>query len=181
MAVREIHLGIEAFRSIGGGNSHNSCSPSHQLQWACIYCAPDCKSRQFAIAIAPHTVPATAACSHGADSGYRHEYAACLALTCICDSGRPGSAARKRMLHQASNLDSTTGASSLCSQMAESRRLGRVRRGLLGRSDLRTVSFGRNSPAMFRDSCSTFEPGAGKTAWRIIPWFQSWFPRTTRR
>jgi hypothetical protein len=134
MAVREIHLGIEAFRSIGGGNSHNSCSPSHQLQWACIYCAPDCKSRQFAIAIAPHTVPATAACSHGADSGYRHEYAACLALTCICDSGRPGSAARKRMLHQASNLDSTTGASSLCSQMAESRRLARVRRGLLGRS-----------------------------------------------
>ncbi|WP_245436004.1 glycosyltransferase family A protein [Mesorhizobium tamadayense] len=28
--------------------------------------------------------------------------------------------------------------------------------------------------------CST-EPGEGKTAWRIIRWFQSWFLRTTHR
>ena len=51
----------------------------------------------------------------------------------------------------------------------------------LDAASLRTVSFGRKSPAMFGNSCSTFEPGAGKTAWRIIPWFQSWFLRTTRR
>lgn len=79
-----------------------------------------------------HTVPGTAACGHGADSGVRHEYAVCLALTCICDSWSPSSAAR--MLRQASNIGSTTGASSLCSQMAASRRLGRARRRLFGRS-----------------------------------------------
>lgn len=38
------------------------------------------------------------------------------------------------MLRQASNTGSTIGASSLCSHMAASRRLGRVRRRLLGRS-----------------------------------------------
>jgi hypothetical protein len=81
-----------------------------------------------------HTAPGAAACGHGADSGDRHEYAACLALTCICDSWRPSSAARMRMLRQASNIGSTTGASSLFSQMVASRRLGRIRRRLFGRS-----------------------------------------------
>lgn len=113
-----------------------------------------------------HTVPGTAACGHGADSGDRHEYAACLALTCICDSWRPSSAARMRMLRQASSIGSTT---------------GRVRRRLFGRSVPEDRSLWQESPAMFRDSCSTFEPGTGKTAWCIIPWFQSWFLRTTLR
>lgn len=127
------HFGIEAFWVDRRGAIAPITAVIHTKASVGLHCAPDCKRRQFAVAIALTRCQGpqlgVMAPTPGIDTNMRHAW-----LTGICDSWRPSSTARMRMLRQASNIGSTTGASSLCSQMAASRRLGRVRRRLAGRS-----------------------------------------------